>query len=83
MKQLLIRNQADGMIWQVYNIEQMDEATILKRNAIANGFFFHEVVEVEPPDAYTETWPGWRETEGWKKLWAEHNGANSTERTPL
>lgn len=66
IKQLLIRNQPEGMIWQVYTVESPMEVAILRRNAVGNGFYHFSVVELEPEHAHEETFPGWREHEGWK-----------------
>jgi hypothetical protein len=68
MKQLLIRNTPDGMIWQVYNLKEDYERIILERNARANGFFHFEVFDTIRHDyEHSETFPRWREHEGWKK----------------
>jgi len=61
---LVMRNEPNGMIWQAYRVENDIEKRILTRNARKNGF----IVFDEPDGCCSEEWPGWRETEGWKKL---------------
>jgi hypothetical protein len=66
IKQLLIRNEHGGAIWQVYTIESDLEATVLTRNASNNGFQSIEIVTVDIGDAHEDTFPGWRYSYGWK-----------------
>jgi hypothetical protein len=63
-KTLMIRNHEGGMVWQVYHIENEREANILSSNAQRNGFY-GTTLEIHQPE-YEETWPGWRDTDGWK-----------------
>jgi hypothetical protein len=78
MKQLLIRNTPDGVIWQVYNLKEDYERIILERNARANGFQSFEVFDIIRYDyEREETFPDWREHEGWKKCVEDYNSGMS------
>lgn len=58
-KTLLIRNTPGGMIWQVYHVNDMDEATFLSNNAEGNGFYGVTLENYQ--EEYKETWPDWRQ----------------------
>lgn len=60
--QLIMRNTPEGCIWQCYEVQNDKEVELLTRTARANGF----IVQHEPAGYSTETWPGWRDTEGWQ-----------------
>ena len=65
-KSLLIRNTPGGMIWQIYTVQKEREVDKLATNATRNGFYG---ITLEDFDAnYTETFPGWRETDGGKSI---------------
>jgi hypothetical protein len=58
-KTLLIRNTVDGLIWQIYHVQNETEANNLSRNAKSNGFYG---ITLEDFDSeLKETWPNWRE----------------------
>lgn len=69
MKQLHIRNTAEGMIWQVYNIENQFELEVISENATRNGFQSIETI-TNPNiiDEYEETFPNWRKSKGWIEI---------------
>lgn len=67
-KTLLIRNEKGGMVWQVYHVNNIREAKMLARTAQGNRFD-HITLEAYDKDA-KETWPGWRNLEGWKLRWS-------------
>lgn len=74
MDRLVIRNTPDGCIWQVYFVKDLEEFSILRDNAHKNGFMS---VRLEPMvEGDEETWPGWRETESWKKCLKESQYQN-------
>lgn len=58
-KTLIIRNQAGGMIWQIYHVEKQIEAERLAANATANGFQNITLEDYQPDEE--QTWPDWRE----------------------
>lgn len=57
-KTLEIRNTEDGMIWQIYHINNLKEAEILSINAAKNGFYSRRVVDFRKEEE--ETFPDWR-----------------------
>jgi len=57
-KTLVIRNTPEGMIWQIYHVNDQREADILSRNAHNNGFYGITLEDYQA--GYEETWPGWR-----------------------
>jgi len=59
-KTLLIRNTEDGMIWQIYHVNNGKEAEILAENALSNGFLSSTLEDHYKDEK--ETWPDWRET---------------------
>ena len=64
-KQLVIRNTRQGMIWQVYNIENEFERRWLTATSRGNGFAGQEVnSELE----HAETWPNWRIDGSWQPV---------------
>lgn len=63
-KQLEVRNQRGGMIWQVYHVETEQEIRILTRNATKNVF---EDVSVHDEVDMEESYPGWRDSDSWKR----------------
>ena len=65
-KTLIIRNQSDGLIWQVYHVQAKHEADRLAKNATNNGFMYITLEDYQPD--MEETWPDWRETEGGKMI---------------
>lgn len=60
---LIMRNSTHGMIWQAYTVHNEQEQRILTKNANANGF----IVQTEYLGYTTETSPGWRDTDDWRK----------------
>lgn len=59
-----MRATPSSCIWQCYHVETEEEERTLTANARDNGFH----VETQKHDpSIDETWPGWRETELWKK----------------
>lgn len=56
-KTLQIRNTSGGMIWQIYHINNLNEAKILSKNANKNGFYCRTLIDYEPQ---LETFPDWR-----------------------
>ena len=79
MKQLLVRRTPNGMIWQVYNVENQFERDILTMNAYGNDFGHVELVD---DMKHEETWPGWRDTDGWAAILARHP-ADPGMKTPI
>ena len=65
-KTLLIRNTVGGVIWQVYHVEKEIEAQRLSTNANRHGFADRELIDYDTN--HEETYPGWRETSGGKKI---------------
>tara|TARA_B110000238_G_scaffold198739_1_gene244143 strand:- start:315 stop:593 length:279 start_codon:yes stop_codon:yes gene_type:complete len=65
-KTLIIRNHAGGMIWQVYHVENENEAIILSDNATSKGF--EEITLEDDALGREQTWEDWRDTPGGKKL---------------
>lgn len=65
---LVMRNNPHGLIWQAYEVENEDEVAILTKNARHNGF----VVMREDSGYTTETSPGWRDSDGWKRCLEKH-----------
>jgi hypothetical protein len=65
-KTLMIRNHEGGMIWQVYHVQNKNEADRLASNAHGNGFWGSTLENYQPE--YKETWPDWRETSGGKEI---------------
>ena len=59
-KTLMIRNQPDGAIWQVYHVQKESEAHKLSVNAARNAFYGRTLEDYQPE--HDETWPDWRET---------------------
>jgi len=57
------------MIWQIYNIETEQEYRLLSETARANGF---GSITLEAPQDNEDTFPGWRESEIWKKRITEN-----------
>lgn len=65
---LVMRNNPHGLIWQAYEVANETEATILTKNAKANGF----CVMREDAGYTEETSPGWRDSPGWKSCLSKH-----------
>lgn len=63
-KTLLIQNTLDGLVWQVYHVNNELEVSILSENAWNNDFEVQKLIDFDDFH-YKETWPGWRDTEGW------------------
>ena len=57
-KTLAIRNHRGGGIWQVYHVNNMEEALFLSKNAMGNGFWGVTLEHHQPE--HKETWPNWR-----------------------
>ena len=68
-KTLEIRNERGGMIWQIYHVNNIEEATILSNVATSNGFMDVSLVDFD--NTYEENFKGWRDTSGWQELWNE------------
>lgn len=64
-KTVFIRNTTDGLVWQVYHVDNLKQAEILAVNATKNGF---ECVTLIDKTNDEETFPDWRESKGGKKL---------------
>jgi hypothetical protein len=58
-KTLEIRNTPDGMIWQIYHVNNASEAELLSRNARSNAFMDRRLTDYQPEQ--DETFEGWRE----------------------
>ena len=56
-KTLLIRNTPEGMIWQIYHVDNFIQANYLSINANNNGFKGITLVDYQ---GGTETFPNWR-----------------------
>lgn len=65
-KTLFIYNTLGGMIWQVYHVQSLYEASQLADNAQRNFFLDQTLNDYD--DSYEETFPDWRETEGGKRI---------------
>ena len=70
-KTLLIRNTADGMIWQIYHVRELYEAARISSNARKNGFESCTLEDHHPDQ--DETFPGWRSQCKWLKENKEKN----------
>jgi len=57
-KTLIIRNHQGGMIWQIYHVNNYNEAEILSNNATKNGFY---AISLEDKRDDKETFPDWRD----------------------
>jgi hypothetical protein len=57
-KTLVIRNTPEGMIWQIYHVNNLQEAEGLASIAKSNGFYGITLEDYQPE--HVETWPGWR-----------------------
>ena len=57
LKTLVIRNTPDGMIWQIYHVQNQEEAEWLSSNATRNGFYG---ITLEDYSGHEETFPDWR-----------------------
>lgn len=68
MKTVEIRNQFNGLIWQIYHVSNYEQAAALAANACANGFFHTCVVPYDP--TMEETFLDWRESPGGKQILA-------------
>lgn len=62
-KTLLIRNNPDGCIWQVYHVNNEQDVENLSTNATNNGFYGITLEDYLPE--HEETWPDWNETKNW------------------
>jgi hypothetical protein len=76
MRQLNIRNTPDGCIWQVYHVRDDHEVRLLQRSAMNNGFSGFEVAK-ELTD--NETFPGWRNDDGWHTYLRDNPAPKGTE----
>lgn len=56
-KTLVIRNTVEGMIWQIYHVENKEQAYHLAKNAKINGF---EGRSLEDYCGGEETFPNWK-----------------------
>lgn len=70
-KTLVIRNTPDGVIHQVYHVETKLEVEMLTHSALVNGFESIELRRRDP--TLEETWPGWRDTNEWRKFLDEYD----------
>ena len=57
-KTLFIRNHKEGLIWQIYNVNNFSEAVLLSMNAKCNGFYYCSLEEFDKN--HEETFPTWR-----------------------
>ena len=57
-KTLVIRNSIDGMIWQVYHVDNDLQAHFLAKNAKNNGFYGRTLEDYR--DDMEETFPNWK-----------------------
>lgn len=64
MKTVVIRNSRQGMIWQVYHVQNSEELAMLDTNCRANGFWGAEILYLDGGVCYhpdmKETFPTWR-----------------------
>ena len=67
-KQLNIRNQSGGMIWQVYHVLNDQEIDMLEATARINGFYNFEILDSIEND---EIWPNWRDCPEWTQYLLE------------
>ena len=58
-KTLVIRNTSEGMIWQLYHINNEFEAKKLATTAHSNGFYGLTLEDHQPEEE--ETFPTWRQ----------------------
>lgn len=58
-KTVHIRNSVDGCVWQVYHVNNINEAKMLGRNSLKKGFERTDLVDYSPCE---ETFPNWRES---------------------
>jgi hypothetical protein len=65
-KTLIIRNTEGGLIWQVYHVNNIQEAAILAHNADGNGFLDITLEDHKPE--MEQTWEDWRETTGGQNI---------------
>lgn len=56
-KTLLIRNTVEGMVWQVYHVDNEEQAYYLSKGAKDNGFQGRTLVDHTGDE---ETFPNWR-----------------------
>lgn len=64
-KTLLIRNEAGGLVWQVYHVDNLKQAETLAKNASYRGFM---CITLNNKTEDEETWPDWRESPGGKTI---------------
>lgn len=58
-KTLVIRNHEGGLVWQIYHIKNIHEASKLSSNATMNGFY---AITLEDYQSHLkQTWEDWRE----------------------
>lgn len=57
-KTLEIRNTEGGMIWQIYHVNNKQEAMLLSQGAMNNAFMSRTLVDHKPDEK--ETFPHWR-----------------------
>jgi hypothetical protein len=65
-KTLLIRNEKDGLVWQVYHVQKTIEAYRLANTATRNGYEDIRLEDYNPE--YEESYPDWRGSEGGKAI---------------
>lgn len=58
-KTLIIRNEFEGLIWQIYHVDKLSVAERLAANATANGFYGISLEDYQPQEE--ETFPNWRQ----------------------
>ena len=57
-KTLVIRNTVGGAIWQIYHVDNIDQAFHLSKNAKNNAFHGRTLEDYQPNEG--ETFPNWR-----------------------
>jgi hypothetical protein len=57
-KTLEIRNEKGGMIWQIYHVNNLDEARLLAKGSESNGFEDSTLVDFK--EGEDETFSTWR-----------------------
>ena len=57
-KTLVIRNNVGGMVWQIYQVDNIEQAFHLSKNAKRNAFEGITLEDHQPSEG--ETFPNWR-----------------------
>lgn len=68
-KELQIRNTSDGVIWQQYVVNNLDEAKLLARSAKRNAFYSRTLNNIHADSISNQTFPDWRDDKRWKDYW--------------